>query len=295
MSGGKSSPDPYYAPAPPKKKSKQQSKPSEVSDKSFDSQKDSKKKKQPLDPSELPVKPLGPVKVIPMPKTKKKPPITGQGFTGLKWYRCDYCGEPFFKRKKVQGKSALCSPECISGWNTEWRKGLPKSEEHKQKIADAHRGRPKSEEHKKNLSKAKKEQYEDPEFRDRRREVDSDPARRQKIAHSKRGSRNPNWKGGPETNKRVRTPADQYRDTADWKQKAEEIRGRDNNTCQSCGKKGEEGENLDVHHVYPLNDWIEEGHEPNEYPDSLLITLDKSCHSKADAQSGAYKLPPNEE
>lgn len=141
----------------------------------------------------------------------------------------------------------------------------------------------------------RKKLYKNPEFRERQQQARDSPEAREKQAASKRGPRNPNWKGGPETNKRPRTPADQYRDTAEWKRKAEEIRDRDNNTCQSCGKKGQEGENLDVHHTYPLNDWIDDGEDPSDYPDDWLMTLDKSCHSKADAQDGDFKLPPKEE
>jgi 5-methylcytosine-specific restriction endonuclease McrA len=118
----------------------------------------------------------------------------------------------------------FCGPRCQSDWNSEWRKGLSKSEEHKKKIGDAHRGKP-----------------------NRKNQGKSCP-----------------------------------------------IQGRNNNTCQSCGKKGEDGENLDVHHTYPLNNWIDDGHDPNDYPDDWLVTLDKSCHTKADAQDGEFKLPPKE-
>ena len=34
---------------------------------------------------------------------------------------------------------------------------------------------------------------------------------------------------------------------------------------------------------------------PNDYPDDLLITLDKSCHTKADAQDGDFKYPSSDE
>jgi hypothetical protein len=53
--GGPLSIDPYHEKDPPKKQLK-----------------------QPIDPSELPVKPIGPVRVIPMPK-RGKSPITGFG------------------------------------------------------------------------------------------------------------------------------------------------------------------------------------------------------------------------
>jgi hypothetical protein len=64
-------------------------------------------------------------------------------------------------------------------------------------------------------------------------------------------------------------------------------------TCKSCGKKGQDGGNLGVHHTYPLNDWIDDGEDPSDYPD-WLMTLDKSCHSKADAQDGDFKYPLKE-
>ena len=31
---------------------------------------------------------------------------------------------------------------------------------------------------------------------------------------------------------------------------------------------------------------------PNDYPDDWLMSLDKSCHSKADAQDEDFKYPP---
>ena len=34
---------------------------------------------------------------------------------------------------------------------------------------------------------------------------------------------------------------------------------------------------------------------PSEYLDNWLMTLVKSCHSKADAQDGKFKLPPEKE
>jgi len=34
---------------------------------------------------------------------------------------------------------------------------------------------------------------------------------------------------------------------------------------------------------------------PREYPDDWLMALDKSCHSKADAQDGDFKLPLEKE
>jgi len=77
-----------------------------------------------------------------------------------------------------------------------------------------------------------------------------------------KGDKHPNWQGGisftpycSKFNKKIK----------------EEIRNRDNNTCQLCGKtKKQEGYNLTVHHIH----YDKENCEPN------LITLCKSCNSK---------------
>ena len=56
-----------------------------------------------------------------------------------------------------------------------------------------------------------------------------------------------------------------------WINKANEIKDRDNNTCQVCGS----GDNLHVHHVlyqFDLDPW--------DYVDEALITLCKDCHKK---------------
>jgi len=292
--GGSSSVDPYHEKAPPKKQPKkspdssaQPTKPS----KSKDPPK--KKKKQRLKPSELPSKPIGPVKVLLMPKFGRRP-ITGQGYTGLNWYKCDHCGEIYLKRKPADSPRSFCGPKCENDWKSGYQKGRKFSEEHRKKIGESKIGRPRSEDTKKKVSDARKELYKTPEFREKMNEVNRRPDVREKRSESKRGSRNPNWKGGSSEWKRTPTPADEYRNTMDWRRKSEEIRERDNNTCAGCGYKGEDGTGLDVHHTYPLNDWIDDGNDPADYPDDWLMTLDKSCHSKADSQSGDFKFPPKE-
>jgi 5-methylcytosine-specific restriction endonuclease McrA len=93
-------------------------------------------------------------------------------------------------------------------------------------------------------------------------------------------------KGGPSKRKRVPSPADLYRYKKEWKKKSKEILERDNHACVECGST----HGLDAHHSYPLNDWIDDGHDPDEW----LMTLDKSCHSKADMSDGVFKYPPRE-
>jgi hypothetical protein len=45
--------------------------------------------------------------------------------------------------------------------------------------------------------------------------------------------------------------------------------------CSGCGEKSKDGSGIDTHHVYPLNDWIDKGHDPSDYPDCWFMTLDK--------------------
>ena len=89
---------------------------------------------------------------------------------------------------------------------------------------------------------------------------------RDKLADVIRGERNRNWKGGI-------TPITELRISGDWRWRKlrEEIKKRDNFTCQVCGKKG-----VIVHHIKP---WSIE--EPNNEPENL-ITLCRSCHAKID-------------
>ncbi len=57
--------------------------------------------------------------------------------------------------------------------------------------------------------------------------------------------------------------------TTQWRNKAEQIKQRDNHVCQICGN----WENIHVHHVI---------YEPDllawQYPDNYLITLCEVCH-----------------
>ena len=80
------------------------------------------------------------------------------------------------------------------------------------------------------------------------------------------GINNGNWKGGTslETHKRL--------NDFKWLKIANEIRKRDNYTCQICGRKHC---SLDVHHIIPYR--ITQNNDSRN-----LVTLCKSCHAKID-------------
>lgn len=61
--------------------------------------------------------------------------------------------------------------------------------------------------------------------------------------------------------------------TESWKQKAFEIKKRDNFTCQGCL---EQTKTLHVHHKTYVYEW-----KAWEYPDEYLITLCEDCHLQA--------------
>ncbi len=89
------------------------------------------------------------------------------------------------------------------------------------------------------------------------------PEVREKIRLSKLGNKNPAWNNGSSFNPYC------YKFNNKLK---EEIRKRDNNICQNCGKTEEKnGRKLDVHHIHYDKE--------NCYPD--LITLCNSCNIKA--------------
>lgn len=63
-----------------------------------------------------------------------------------------------------------------------------------------------------------------------------------------------------------------------WSSIADEIRERDNHTCQKCGYCSDGGYSLDVHHIIPrrlFHKWasVDDGNVPRN-----LITLCKGCH-----------------
>lgn len=63
-----------------------------------------------------------------------------------------------------------------------------------------------------------------------------------------------------------------------WSVKSQQIKKRDNFTCQYCGKRHD----LNVHHIFYDNNY-----KYHDYPGYMLITLCKECHL---AEHAAYDL-----
>lgn len=104
------------------------------------------------------------------------------------------------------------------------------------------------------------------------------PDRKAKISAAFTGDRHPNWLGG----RRVLDGAGGR--GPGWAAVARASRKRDGFKCQHCGlTQAEHGRALEVHHIIPFHDFLlwEAANQPTN-----LITLCKSCHTKADWESG---------
>jgi len=171
-------------------------------------------------------------------------------------------------------------------------KGKHHSEETKQAISIANKGRkcpPRTEEHRRKLSKANqrnkkqhsentKRLWQDPKYRNK--VIDSTtglirgPEARANISKGRKAVGNPsgfkasNWQGG----KSFEPYSTQF-----TQKLREEVRQRDNETCQLCGltSKGQE-QALDVHH------WDYDKNREDPY---YFISLCHSCHSKTQGKS----------
>ena len=103
----------------------------------------------------------------------------------------------------------------------------------------------------------------------------------EKIADTRRGSDNPNWKGG------VTLPY-----PSGFRTRKTKVRERDSYECQVCGMSQKEHQNnfdakLEVHHIVPRRLFLRCG----EYLEGVncmenLVTVCKVCHNKVEHMTG---------
>jgi len=189
---------------------------------------------------------------------------------------CITCGT-VFTRKNYEinsGRAKFCSIRC----KAEFQKGKKHSEEHKRKISESEKGRkrnPLTKVTKEKVSNGLKKYYKENEVSPETRKLISEKAkkmwedkdmteRNKKVALSKIGEKNPNWKGGVSF-KRIRNDVESRL----WR---EAVFARDNWTCQKCGERGGK---LNAHHIFNFA----------EYPELRLaidngITFCDKCHKK---------------
>jgi 5-methylcytosine-specific restriction endonuclease McrA len=115
----------------------------------------------------------------------------------------------------------------------------------------------------------------------RRRGVPLSEVHREKMKGERphtRGEKAPNWKGG--------ASAYQWR-KPNWRERRDEARERDKNTCQICGMTAEQaGQNMDVHHIKSYRDFDDPA-EANQL--SNLVCLCRTCHLRV--ENGVIEYP----
>jgi 5-methylcytosine-specific restriction endonuclease McrA len=211
-----------------------------------------------------------PIKLPPLPipadaKVISLPPIRylkgGRNRSKLVWYICDYCGSYFFVRtaRMKKGETGYCDTKCQGKGQSKRLTGRSIPDETRLKISDTKKGI------------------------DRKEDVRTKDG--ESLASYLSAPRNKGWY------KKAQDLTTAYRDTGEWKRKSKEIQKRDNNTCQGCGCSRNEVNQMGVHHIKKLADWIYDGNDPSDYPDELLVTLCSNCHGCTEAQPGEYKWP----
>ena len=180
----------------------------------------------------------------------KNPEIRKRRMKGLKRAFQD---PEFRKRIKKRAKEVARRPD--------WRK----------KQSKAHKGKKRPPDVGKKISKAKMGHP-----------VSDDT--RKKLADALKGKKSRWYKDGRSSDRQ------RYYRSWRWRRKTEQIKRRDNNTCQGCGWNEDEAGPLGVHHIAPLQNTK---YDESNYPDDLLATLCKPCHAKTEEQDGDLKWPVN--
>jgi 5-methylcytosine-specific restriction endonuclease McrA len=229
-------------------------------------------KSYPKPPIQLPSRiPSEDEKVLPIPpELMKRIQAVGKQ-SPLYWYDCDGCGKLFPSSYKRRAQNTFCgNPECIK--------------QHRQKLFG---GKPHSEDQKKKQSKILKKKYENPDYRARLRRIHQNPElnKRRSKAHKKR------WVGKRKKRDSIDDQIRAFYTSSDWRKQSKRVQKRDNYTCQACGRKKSDIKCLNGHHVYRLRSWIEDGNEPEDYPDELVVPLCEKCHPSTDSQEGDWRPP----
>jgi hypothetical protein len=205
---------------------------------------------------------------------------------------CPVCGKETNFKNIRDGYHKFCSNKCArSGKNNPMFGkrgeenpfyGKHHSEEAKKKISETSKGKHLSEESRKKISNVRKGKHHSEETKkkisdaNKGKHLSEETKKKMSDAHKGKlkGENNPNYKDGISLKK--------FKDAfgmepEEWKKLAQEIRKRDNFTCQYCGKKNA----ADVHHIIPRRVKIDNN------PDNL-ITLCRSCHTKIEHLTNIY-------
>jgi endogenous inhibitor of DNA gyrase (YacG/DUF329 family) len=214
-------------------------------------------------------------------------PICGKetSFKNIREGYCKFCSKKCAKKGKNNPNYGKHLSEETKKKISDANKGTHRSEETKRKISGAQKGKHLSEETKKKISDAEKGRHLSEETKKKISDANKgensfwygkhrSEETKKKISDANKGENHPNYKGG--------ISLKEFKDThgmepEEWKKLAQEIRKRDNFTCQLCGKKGA----TDVHHIFPRRIKIDNSSEN-------LITLCRSCHRKVEHLTDIY-------
>ena len=176
-------------------------------------------------------------------------------------HKCDYCGDRIAKYYFPRVKKWCCGDHVMrcpvfAKQHSVAMKGKKFTEEHKQKLSKVHKGKTFSKEARKKMSKAAKKRCSTEEYKKNFINPMERPGAKEKFKESmqehwesRRGVKRPehslqmsgsghfNWQGG----KSIEPYCDAWAD----KEFKEDIKKRDNYTCQLCSSK----EDLCIHHI----------------------------------------------
>jgi len=181
---------------------------------------------------------------------------------GKEQVTCNQCGDTYEVKPSEEERSSFCSKECQGEWMSEnnvqenhprWDGGL--EEQECERCGNI---------------------YFEQSYRTERTRFCSSECMYSWKSEELVGEDCPSWKGGD-----VRYYG------SNWSEISDEIRARDNNTCQRCAES-DENEKLDVHHIVPIRHFRNHSkdfesvsiEDANVYRN--LITLCHSCNMKVD-------------
>jgi hypothetical protein len=155
---------------------------------------------------------------------------------------------------------------------------------HRQKMFS---GLPPPEAQIKSASKKIRENYQDPKYREQMRRTHRDPQLNRRRSEAQKKS----WESRKRKRNEIDDKLEAFYHSSDWRRTTKQIQERDGHSCQACGRHKSEVRRQSAHHMYPLRDWMEDGHAPEDYPHEWLRTLCKNCHPSTDAQTSIFKWP----
>jgi len=240
----------------------------------------------------------------------------------LYYYRCEHCGIEFSTPKPRHNEHAFHSRECCFEWQKYGRPPLTITDQQREAsrkrttalwtkpgfrektLAGLRKATGRPEYHEK-LRASAKEVASRPEWKEKQSRAHTGKKKspevgikvskakmghpvsletRDKLAAIFRGEGSYFYKDGRSSDRQ------KFYRSSHWRSQCARIEKRDEGVCQGCGWNEKEARSLSGHHIEPLS---VTKYDPHDYPDELVVTLCKPCHSKSELGTGNYKYPLN--